>query len=153
MPRDDLDRRLLSELQRDSQRPLALIAEAVGLSTSACHRRVRQLEDAGLIEGYGARLNGRALGMSIEFFVSATLTAQEEGALSAFEAAVSRVEEVLECHLMAGGTDYLIRVVASDVADFERIHRDKLARLPHIARLQSNLVIRTVRRWSGYPVR
>ena len=89
----------------------------------------------------------------MEFFVEVALRSQSEKALEAFERAVEASPEILECHLMAGGTDYLLRVVAVDAADFERIHRERLARLPHVARLQSHLAIRTVRPWAGYPPR
>lgn len=108
--------------------------------------------EAGLIAGYVARLDRRALGFAMEFFIEVSLRSQSDKALDAFERAVQTAPEILECHLMAGGTDYLLRVVATDTADFERIHRERLARLPNVARLQSHLAIRTVRGWNGYPV-
>ncbi|MEL7303588.1 MAG: Lrp/AsnC family transcriptional regulator [Pseudomonadota bacterium] len=150
---DPADRRLLRELQANARRSTAELAEAAGLSTSACHRRMKQLESAGLVDGYVARVNREAVGYSMMFFIEATLDSQGMGHQSAFEAAVARIDEVLECHLLAGETDYLMKVVAADLADFERIHRDKLARLPHLARLRSNLMIREVRRFEGVPIR
>ncbi len=149
---DPTDSRLLRELQRDSRLSVAELGARVGLSPSACHRRVRQLEDAGIISGYAARLDARALGYTMEFFVEVALKAQSDRALDAFERAVQTAPEILECHLMAGGTDYLLRIVARDAADFERIHRECLAKLPNVARLESHLAIRTVRPWRGYPV-
>lgn len=152
MPRDTIDRKLLSVLQRDSRLSIAELGAEVGLSASACHRRVKLLEEGGVISGYGARLDPRRLGYGMEFFVEVALKTQSDKALDAFERAVSTAPEILEGHLMAGGTDYLLRIVARDAADFERIHRDVLAKLPGVARLESHLAIRTVRPWRGYPV-
>jgi DNA-binding Lrp family transcriptional regulator len=149
---DAMDRRILALLQQESRRSIAEIGAAVALSPSACHRRIRLLEERGVITRYAAELDREALGYSIEFFVEVSLTSQRGDALDRFEKAVSAMPEILEGHLMAGGTDYMLRVVAADVADFERIHRERLAKLPNIARVRSNLVIRTVRRWRGYPV-
>jgi DNA-binding Lrp family transcriptional regulator len=149
---DQLNRRILAELQSDCRTPIAELGTRVGLSPSACHRRVKQLEEAGLIAGYVAWLDRRALGYTLEFFIEVSLRSQSAKALDTFEKAVEASPEILECHLMAGGTDYLLRVVATDAADFERIHRERLARLPNVARLQSHLAIRTVRGWNGYPI-
>jgi Lrp/AsnC family transcriptional regulator, leucine-responsive regulatory protein len=149
---DPLNLRILRELQRDCRLSVAELGERVGLSASACHRRVKLLEDAGVITGYAARLDPRALGYTMEFFVEVSLRSQSDKALDGFERAVRSSPEILECHLMAGGTDYLLRIVATDSTDFERIHRERLAKLPNVARLESHLAIRTVRSWSGYPV-
>ncbi len=150
---DAIDRRILRALQTDSRQTVAEIGAIAGLSPSACHRRIRNLEQAGVIAGYTAQLDRRALGYAMEFFVEVALRSQSDKALEAFERAVEAAPEILECHLMAGDTDYLLRVVAVDAADFERIHRERLARLPHVARLHSHLAIRTVRPWAGYPPR
>jgi Lrp/AsnC family transcriptional regulator, leucine-responsive regulatory protein len=153
MTLDPINRHILLKLQRDSRIAIADLAAAVGLSPSACHRRVKLLEEGGVIAGYAARLDRQALGLTMEFFVEVSLNSQSGSAFDAFETAVAGMDEILECHLMAGGTDYLLRVVAADLDDFERIHRKHLAKLPHISRLQSNLAIRTVRAMTGYPVR
>ena len=153
MATDSLDTRILRELQRDCRLTVAELGARVGLSASACHRRVKQLEEKGVITGYAARRDARALGYTMEFFVEVSLKSQSDKALDAFECAVTASPEILECHLMAGGTDYLLRIVATDSADFERIHRERLARLPNVARLESHLAIRTVRAWNGYPVK
>lgn len=152
MPRDPINRRLLAALQSDSRISVAELGAKVGLSASACHRRVKQLEEDGIIAGYGARLDPRRLGYGMEFFIQVALKSQADKALDMFERAVRSAPEILECHLMAGGTDYHLRIVAHDSADFERIHREVLAKLPNVARLESNLAIRTVRPWRGYPV-
>ena len=149
---DKIDKILLTALQRDCRQSVAELADQAGLSPSACHRRVKLLEEAGVITGYGAALNRAALGLTIEFFVEVSLTAQTEEAFERFEAAVKRVPEILECHLMSGQFDYLLRVAAADAAGYERVHRSHIARLPGVQRIQSSLALRTVKGWSGYPV-
>lgn len=149
---DDIDARLLMLLQTDSARPLAQLAEEVGLSTSACHRRVRLLEEAGVIAGYAARIDRTALGLSIQVFVEITLSGQSQEILEAFEAAVVRFEDILECHLTSGNADYILRVVARDMQDYDDIHRNCLARLPHVATMQTIFTLRNIKRWRGYPV-
>src|SRR5690606_3419680 len=125
---------------------------AVGLSASACHRRIKALEAAGMVEGYRAVLNPETLGFSMMFFIEVSLVSQSEPTLDAFEAAVRNVPEILECHLMAGQSDYILRVVCRDHEDFERLHRMLLARLPGVARIHSNMSIRTVKALGGLPV-
>jgi Lrp/AsnC family transcriptional regulator, leucine-responsive regulatory protein len=149
---DGINRRILVALQKDCRLSIADLGLAVGLSASACHRRVKLMEDAGLITGYGAHLDRAKLGLRVEFFVEVSLQSQTGDAFDAFERAVRGMDEILECHLMAGGTDYQLRVAAADVADYERMHRERLSKLPHVTRIRSNLVIRTVRPWAGYPV-
>jgi Lrp/AsnC family transcriptional regulator, leucine-responsive regulatory protein len=149
---DRTDKIILMQLQRQGNMALAELAEKAGLSTSSCHRRVKLLEQKGVITGYSAALDRKALGLTNEFFVEVSLAAQTEEAFEKFEKAVQRVPEILECHLMSGQFDYLLRVIARDAEDYERIHRTKLARLPGIQRIQSSLALRTVKDWSGYPI-
>jgi Lrp/AsnC family transcriptional regulator, leucine-responsive regulatory protein len=149
---DRTDKIILSHLQRQGNLPLAELAEKAGLSASSCHRRVKLLEKQGVITGYAAALDRKALGLANEFFVEVTLAAQTEEAFEKFEKAVQRVSEILECHLMSGQFDYLLRVIAKDAEDYERIHRTKLARLPGLQRIQSSLALRTIKDWGGYPV-
>jgi len=146
-----IDRKILHELQSNSRQSSAAIGEKVGLSASACHRRIGLLEERGLIETYTARLNGTALGFAMTFYVEVTLEGQSEAILSAFEKAAVARPEVLECHLMTGQADYLIKVAAPDTADYERIYRRTIAALPHVSRIQSSLVMKTIKRWTGYP--
>jgi len=150
---DDFDRRLLRELQEDSGRPIAVLAERIGLSPSACHRRVRLLEERGIVSGYRATLDPAALGLTMEVFVDISLQAQDEPAFSAFEAAVTRYPEILECWLVAGRADYHLRIMAADMADFDRIHRGVLTRLPGVASMQSRFALRRIKDWRGYPIR
>jgi DNA-binding Lrp family transcriptional regulator len=149
---DKIDKIILSELQHNAQRPVADLAARAGLSPSACHRRVKLLEAAGAITGYTASLNRAALGFANEFFVEVSLQSQTEEAFERFEKAVQRVPEILECHLMSGQFDYLLRVAATDAADYERIHRSRISRLPGVQRIQSALALRTVKAWAGYPI-
>jgi Lrp/AsnC family transcriptional regulator, leucine-responsive regulatory protein len=149
---DKIDKILLKELQRDCRQSVADLAARAGLSPSACHRRMKLLEETSAITGFSAVLDRRALGLTIEFFVEVSLTAQTEQAFERFEAAVKRVPEILECHLMSGQFDYLLRVAAADAADYERVHRQRISRLPGVQRIQSALALRTVKEWSGYPV-
>jgi Lrp/AsnC family transcriptional regulator, leucine-responsive regulatory protein len=149
---DKIDKIILTELQRKAITPIADLAERAGLSPSSCHRRVKLLEQAGIITGYTATLDGKLLGLANEFFVEVSLGSQTEEAFEKFEKAVQRVPEILECHLMSGQFDYLLRVAAADSTDYERIHRTKLSRLPGLQRLQSSLALRTVKAWGGFPV-
>ena len=155
MKSEDIDRTdkiILTQLQRHGNMALAELAEKAGLSASSCHRRVKLLEQKGIITGYSAALDRKALGLNNEFFVEVSLAAQTEEAFKKFEKAVQSVVEILECHLMSGQFDYLLRVIAKDAEDYERIHRTKLARLPGIQRIQSSLALRTVKDWAGYPL-
>lgn len=149
---DKIDKIILQELQRNAQQPIAELALKAGLSPSSCHRRVKLLEEAGTIRNYVANISAAALGLSNEFFVEISLSAQTEEAFEKFERAVQRVPEILECHLMSGQFDYLLRVVASDTADYERIHRSRISRLPGVQRIQSALALRNVKAWAGYPI-
>jgi Lrp/AsnC family transcriptional regulator, leucine-responsive regulatory protein len=149
---DRTDKIILTQLQRHGNMALSELAEKSSLSASSCHRRVKLLEKAGIITGYSAALDRKALGLTNEFFVEVSLAAQTEEAFEKFEKAVQRVPEILECHLMSGQFDYLLRVIARDAEDYERIHRTKLARLPGLQRIQSSLALRTVKDWSGYPI-
>jgi DNA-binding Lrp family transcriptional regulator len=150
---DKIDRKIMDLLQSDCRQTIAQISEAVGLSPSACHRRIGLLEDRGVIERYAARLNGHALGYVMTFYVELSLESQSEKALSSFEAAAIARPEVLECHLMTGSADYLLKVAAPDTQSYERIYRRVIAALPHVSRIQSSLVMKTVKRWNGYPPR
>jgi len=149
---DRIDQSILSRLQTDSQLPLAQLAAGVGLSPSACHRRVRMLEEAGVIAGYSARLNRAALGLTMELFVTVSLISQSSEALEAFEKAVQGVPEILSCYLLAGRADYIMRIAVKDMDDFERIHRQKLARLPGVSTMTTSFSLRTVKEFRGYPV-
>jgi DNA-binding Lrp family transcriptional regulator len=149
---DKTDKIILIELQKNAQQSINDLAAKAGLSASSCHRRVKLLEETGVITRYTAALDRTALGLTNEFFVEVSLSAQTEEAFEKFEKAIQRVPEILECHLMSGQFDYLLRVVAIDAADYERIHRSRISRLPGVQRIQSSLALRTVKAWAGYPM-
>ena len=149
---DDTDRRILNVLQRRGRVSNSDLAEAVNLSPSACHRRVQRLERDGYIRDYVALLNARKVGLPTTVFVEITLQAQADEVLEAFETAVAKVPDVLECHLMAGSADYILKVVAEDTEDFARIHRQYLTRLPGVAQMQSSFALRTVFKTTALPV-
>src|SRR5262245_57301091 len=129
---DPSDRALLRALQLDGRLTNAALAEKVNLSESATLRRVRNLEESGLIEGYTALVSQRKAGLASNVFVSITLDGQDENDLAAFEAAVRKIPEVMECYLMTGDFDYLLRVVVADMDDFARVHAKHLTRLPGV---------------------
>jgi len=149
---DRIDRAILAELQRNGRLSNRELAEHVHLSESACLRRVRTLEEAGVIDRYAALVNQAKVGLPGNVFVSITLNRQEQADLAAFEEAVQRVPEVMECYLMTGQQDYLLRVVVTDPADFERLHSQHLTRLPGVARVQSSFALRSVCKGSGLPL-
>ena len=152
MKLDRLDRKVLHELQRDGRISNVDLAARVNLSESACLRRVRVLEKAGLIERYVALLDQKQVGLSGTVFVHIVLRREEQSELAAFEAAIQDIPEVMECYLMTGEFDYLLRLVVSDMADFERLHNDALTRLPGVSRVNSSVAIRTVRKTTELPV-
>ena len=141
---DPTDTKILDLLRVDGRATHAALAEHVHLSPSACLRRVRRLETDGVISGYRAVIDRTLTGLGTTVFVEISLTSQEERHLDEFEAAVMAVPEVLSCHLMAGDADYLLQVAAADVADYERVHRTEVARLPHVAKLRSSFALRRV---------
>ena len=149
---DRIDRRMLAVLQEDGRIANSALARRVGLSESATLRRLRRLEDSGLIDGYVLLVNQARAGKPGNIFVEIALTAQEEAALSAFETAVQDRPEILECYLMSGEYDYLLRVVVAAFADFERIHREHLTRLPFVGRVRSSFTLRTVLRRTSIPL-
>ncbi len=153
MKLDRIDRVILEVLQRDARITNAALAEKVSLSESACLRRVRALERSGLISGYGARIDQEKAGLPVNVFVSITLDRQDQPDLQAFEDAVRKIPEVMECYLMTGDFDYLLRVAVADTADFERMHSRELTRLPSVARVHSSLALRAVARQSVLPIR
>jgi Lrp/AsnC family transcriptional regulator, leucine-responsive regulatory protein len=141
---DKFDHKILIELERDGALTSAALAERVGLSPSACHRRVKAMEASGVIEGYAAILSEKALGRSATIFVAVTLEDQRSETMARFERAVARCREVQDCHLMTGESDYLLRIVIADDDRYERVHQETLSKLPGVRRLVSNFTIRTV---------
>tara|TARA_R110002072_G_scaffold39677_1_gene113552 strand:- start:1333 stop:1791 length:459 start_codon:yes stop_codon:yes gene_type:complete len=144
MQLDETDRRILRVLQREGRISNADLAERIALSPSACHRRVQRLEVDGFVAGYVALLDARKIGKPATVYVEIKLSSQSDEVLDAFERAVARIPDVLECHLMAGNADFLLKLMVEDTEDFARIHRQYLARLPGVAQMQSSFALRTV---------
>ena len=149
---DSTDRAILDILQRDGRIANVRLAEQVHLSESACLRRTRMLEEAGVIAQYKAVVNPRAVGLPDNVFVSIALLRQDQPDLEAFERAVCDVPEVMECYLMTGEFDYLLRVVVADASDYERVHRSRLTSLPGVARVQSSFALRVVQHAVALPL-
>lgn len=142
---DAKDLRILGELQRDARLSLQVLSERVGLSPTPCARRVRLLEEAGVITGYGARIDEAKLGFGFSVFVSVKLTRQVIDQLEAFEAAISQYPEVVDCWLMTGSRDYLLRVVVRGLEDYERFLTTRLTRVEGVASIESAIPIRRVK--------
>lgn len=149
---DTIDRRILVTLQKSGRVSNAELADKVHLSPSACHRRVQRLESSGIIEGYVALLDPRKIDRRSTIFVEITLSGQSDGILDRFEREIARVPDVLECHLMAGSADYLLKIVAQDTDDFARIHRQYLSRLTGVAQMHSSFSLRTVVKTTALPL-
>jgi DNA-binding Lrp family transcriptional regulator len=150
---DKFDRAILDALQKDGRISNVQLAATVNLSESACLRRVRALEDEGMIDRYVALVNQSQAGLGGNVLVHIGLHREEQSELAAFEAAVRNIPEVMECYLMTGEFDYLLRVVVADMADFERLHKEALTRLPGVARVNSSVAIRTVQKKTELPLR
>ena len=153
MKLDRIDKLILDALQRDGRLSNVKLAEVAGLSEAACLRRVRALEQNKYITGYAARVNEEKLGLAGNVFVEITLHQEQQRDLQAFEAAVARVPEVMECYLLTGQYDYLLRVVVKDLKDFERVHRESITILPGVSKVQTSFALRTVTRDTTLPIR
>lgn len=150
---DRIDCAIVHELQLDGRLSNVNLATRVNLSESACLRRVRALEEQGLISGYAMIADQVKAGFPITVFVQISLERQQREDLATFERAVGAVPEVMECYLMTGESDYLLRVIAHDAADFERIHSNHLTRLPGVDRVHSGFSLRTVVKKTELPIR
>jgi DNA-binding Lrp family transcriptional regulator len=142
MQLDAFDRKIIAALARNGRMTTVELAVRVGLSPSACTRRLQSLEAAGVITGYRALIDPQALGLGITAFVEITLERQNDATLRAFEQALAACPNVLTCHLMSGASDYLVQIVARDLSDFERLHANVLGHLPGVARIESKFSLR-----------
>jgi Lrp/AsnC family leucine-responsive transcriptional regulator len=141
---DKVDLAILSALASNARASQVELSERVGLSSTAIARRQKALEEEGLIRGYQAVLDLARFGLSTTILVRITLESQSEEAMKSFEAGVVGCPSVVRCFLMSGSDDYVLIVLARDIADFERIHRTELSRLPRVARIQSSFAMREV---------
>ena len=144
MKLDEIDAAILGALQHDGRLTNADLADRVRLSPSACHRRVKALEAEGVIAGYAAVLNANRVGRGLTVFVLVTLENQKRETMEAFERAVAEIEHVSDCSLTTGAEDYFLQLQVRDASDYERVHRERLSGLPGVARLVSNIAMRTV---------
>ncbi|CAO3361577.1 Lrp/AsnC family transcriptional regulator [Azospirillum palustre] len=148
---DALDHKILRLLRKDGRMSNAKLAAEVGLSPSACLRRLHMLEHSGVIRGYTAIIETADEERSVTVLVQITLERQTDEYLRRFDAAVRRCPEVRECYLLSGSSDYLLRVVAQDPGDYDRIYKDSLSRLPGVVRIQSSFAIRSIVRPGSLP--
>lgn len=149
---DKVDSRILQILARDGRISWRDLAEAVGLSLTPTLRRVRRLQDEGFILGFTARFNEERLGVGITMYVSVALERQTEETLKVFERRIADVPEVMSCHLMTGQGDYMLRIVVSDLASYQRFMLDVLTRIPGVAHIQSSLAIKPVFQRAAPPI-
>lgn len=149
---DEIDRKILRLLQDDCRLTMHEIAERVGLSASPCHRRIKMMEDSGLIRRYVALIDQRKIGLPVSVFVSIKLERQREKDLEAFAKAISRWPEVLECYLMTGHRDYLLRVVVEDLSAYEKFLKQKLTLVSGIASIESSFALDQIKYSIAVPV-
>lgn len=141
---DRIDRAIMQLLARDARTAVSRVADEVGLSQSACTRRIQALEGSGRLRGYGARFDHRALGFHVTALVDITLSTQVEEELAQFERAVAEIDGVVECMLVSGAHDYRLKIICRDLDDYERLHREHLGRLPRVTTISSSFMLRAV---------
>jgi len=149
---DAIDQRILSALQGNARLSNVELAQHAGLSASPCLRRVRTLEDEGIIKGYAALVDQEAVGLPVSVFVMVSLERQVEQALEIFEERVRALPEVMECYLMTGDSDYLLRVVTSDLQAYERFLMHQLTKFPGVSSIKSSFALKQVVYRTALPI-
>jgi DNA-binding Lrp family transcriptional regulator len=149
---DDIDKQILANLQTDGRMTNVELASKVGLTAPPCLRRVRGLEESGVIQGYNARLDQAALGYGITIFAMVSLKSQAEADLQAFETHVARLPEVRECHMLNGEIDFLLKIVAKDLQSFQNFLTSKLTPAPNVTHVKTSLTIRRSKYEPGVPI-
>jgi DNA-binding Lrp family transcriptional regulator len=149
---DALDRRILDELQRDGSLSNVALAQRVGLSPSPCLARVKALEQSGVIRQYVALADAARLGLGLNVFISISLTTQSKEALARFEQRIADLDEVMECYLMTGDSDYLLRVVVPDIGALERFILERLSPMPEVEKIRSGFALKQVRYKTALPL-
>jgi DNA-binding Lrp family transcriptional regulator len=149
---DAIDRRILEELQDDGRITNVDLAQRVGLTAPPCLRRVRSLEEAGVIQGYHAALNPSRLGYTITVFAMVSLKSQAEADLRAFEEHVATLDPVRECYMLNGEIDFILKIVARDLQEFQSFLTTSLTPAPNVAGVKTSLTIRTSKQVPGVPV-
>ena len=150
---DRIDHAILGHLQHDGRATAAELGEVAGLSASPAHRRQRLLEEGGIIRGYVALLDQDRVGLPVSVFVSVRLSAQTEDHLAAFEEAIAGLPEVMECYVMSGASDYLLRVVAPDLVAYEEFLRTRLTRIPGVRGVESAFALKRVAYRTSLPLK
>lgn len=150
---DRTDTRILELLQEDGRIPVAEVAAQVALSPSACARRIRLLEDRGVIRGYAASVEPAAVGLPMTAFVLVSMSRKSEEVLASFEAAIAKAPEVMEAWLMTGRDDFLLRIVVSDLQAYERFLRQRLTRIPGVAQVETSFMLRQIMARAALPIR
>jgi Lrp/AsnC family leucine-responsive transcriptional regulator len=143
---DNIDRKILSELQRNGRASLQEISQAVGLSSTPCWTRMKRMEETGVIERYTVNLNAEALGLGETVMVQVTLDSHSDNTLEKFGEILASIPEVVEAYLVSGEYDYLLRIAVKDTKDYERLLREKLYRIKGIRHSKSNFVLRTLKK-------
>lgn len=149
---DEVDIRILRRLQQDARVANVTLADAVGLSAAPCLRRVRALEERGVINRYVALLDPPTVGFGVSVFVHVTLERQIDNALEIFEQAILKRSEVMECYLMTGDSDYLLRVVVPDIPAYERLLMDHITTTPGVASIKSSFALKQVKYSTALPL-
>ncbi|MBI1494509.1 Lrp/AsnC family transcriptional regulator [Halocynthiibacter styelae] len=149
---DDKDQRIIRTLQREGRMTNQDLAAEVNLSPSPCLRRVKLLEQSGVIKGYSADIDAEAYGLGVTVFVRVSLADHTEATVKQFESDIERVDQVLECYVMTGSSDYLLRVVVADLADYEKFVRQKLHPIGGVASLDSSFVYGVVKKTNVLPM-
>lgn len=148
---DDIDRKILAELQADGRMTNVELARRVGISAPPCLRRVRTLEELGYIHGYHARINPRELGLEVQVFAMVRLASQSERDLAAFEAMVQNWPLVRECHMLNGEIDFILKCISPDLSSFQRFLTESLTAAPNVASVKTSLVIRASKNEPAVP--
>lgn len=149
---DATDRRILAELQSDSSRPVSEIAEAVGLSQAPCWRRIQKLKESGVIRGQVSLLDRRKLGFNTQIFAQVRLTAHGRSNLSAFSDAMQQFPEVMECFVIMGTVDFMLRIVTRDIDAYERFFFDKLSQVPGVQEIHSMVALSEIKATTELPL-
>jgi DNA-binding Lrp family transcriptional regulator len=149
---DEIDRRILEALQENARVSNVELAERVGISPSPCWRRVRDLEQRGVISRYVTLLDPGSIGLPVSVVIQVSLEQQVEAALETFESAVAKWPEVMECYLMTGDADYMLRVVVADLAAYQRFLLDHLTRVPGVASIKSSFALKQVKYRTALPL-
>lgn len=148
---DSIDWAILDELQRDASQPVHAIGERVGLSTNPCWRRIKRLEDAGIIARRVALVDPARLGLSTTVFVAIRTKQHDADWLAAFAAAIEGLDEVIECHRMAGDIDYMLKLRVRDIADYDRIYQRLIARVPGLADVTASFSMEEMKYTTALP--